>query len=372
MTEQPITPVASAITAFVGAAPTGPIGAARLVTSMSHFTRHYGGLWRQSHLGYSVRDFFRHGGRLAVIVRTDPQEDRARAQLLGLEVLRLRGQTHPGDDPVGLLVVPPDGADPRGWVEPDLDVLRETVATAEQVRAFAVLDAPAAWAGLRYPDGAADVLESLRSSYAAMYFPQLVEADPLTGAPLSVSPSGAVAGIIAQHDAQYGPWNAPAGTATSALDVDGVGVDLQQQHLEVLAQLRVNAIRSFPGTGPLVWGARVLGTDPDWSYVPTRRTAIFLEQSIEHGLRWATSEPNAEPLWARVRARVEEFLDVLLRAGAFPGSEPEEAYYVRCDRSSMTQADIDSGTLRVRVGFAPARPAEFNTVEATLAVRRPG
>jgi phage tail sheath protein FI len=371
VTEQPIAAVAPAITGFIGGAPAGPVGEPRLITSMSQFTRLYGGLWRESHLGYSVRDFFRHGGRLAVIVRTDPDCDLTRAQVNGLKLLRDQPEAIPGGDPIGLLVVPPGGVDGHGWVEPTLDVLRETVATAEQLKALAVLDAPAAWANTAYPDGGADVLESLRSSYAAMYFPQLVEADPLTGQLLVISPSGAVAGIIARTDTQYGPWNTPAGTAATALDVDGLTATLGQGGMESLAQLRLNAIRSFPGTGPLVWGARVLANDPEWAYVPARRMAIFLEQSIVRGLRWATFEPNGEPLWERVRVRVDEFLHTLFRSGAFPGSKPEEGYFVRCDRTVMTEQDVGAGVLRVEVGFAPLRPAEFRLLDITLAVGRP-
>lgn len=352
-------PIAPAITAFVGAAPSGPAGVARLVTSMSHYARLYGGLWRQSHLGYSVRHFFRHGGRLALVIRIEPDLEVTRAQLEGLQVLRSWAAREPVSDPVALVVVPPAAVDADGWVDPGLDVLREAVATAEQIRAVAVLDAPAAWAPLDDPGAVADDLESLRSSHAAMYFPRLVDTDPLGGESLTLSPSGAVAGIIARTDAQYGPWDAPAGTGTSALDVDGVTVVLDKDRTEQLAQLRINAIRSFHGTGLLVWGARVLGTDPDWAYLPTVRTAIFLEHSIERGLQWATHEPNDEQLWERVRARVEEFLVRLHRLGAFPGTSPHESWFVRCDRTTMTQADIDNGVVRVEVGFASTRPGEF-------------
>ncbi|MDN5797386.1 MAG: phage tail sheath subtilisin-like domain-containing protein [Intrasporangium sp.] len=368
MTEQPIAAVATTITAFVGSAPSGPIGRACVVTSMSHFSRLFGGLWPPAHLGYSVRDYYRHGGRVALIVRTDPEVGAVRAQLDGIAVLASRRETGPLDDPPGLLVVPPWGLDAQGAAEPSLEVLREIVTTAERLGAFAVLDAPGAWAAHGSPDGAADVLESLRSAQAAMYFPRLLETDPLTGEPVTVSPSGAVAGIIARTDALYGPWSVPAGTATSALDVKGLTVDLDEARTEGLAQLGINVIRSFPGTGPIVWGARVLGSDPDWSYVPTSRTAMFLRHSIEAGLRWTVVEPNGEPLWERVRLRVEEFLGSLLGAGAFPGTRPEEAYTVRCDRSTMTESDLARGILRMVVGFAPVRPAEFRYLDISLAV----
>lgn len=369
MTEQPIAAVASTITAFVGAAPSGPVGQPQLVTSMSHFMRLFGGLSRQSHLGYSVRDYFRHGGRVALVVRTDPDRPVKRAQLDGLQVLAARAQSGSADDPAGLLLVPPSGLDALGSAEPSLDVLREVVATAEQLGALAVLDAPEAWSAAGYPEGAADVLESLRSPHAAMYFPRLLEADPLTGDRLTVGPSGAVAGIIARTDAEYGPWSVAAGTATSSLDVDGLTVQLDDERTEALAQLRINAIRSFPGTGPIVWSARSLGTDPEWSSVSTCRTAMFLRHSIGRGLGWARAEPSGELLWHRVRARVEEFLEALLGAGAFPGTGPEEAYAVRCDRSTMTASDLTAGVLRLVVDFAPVRPGEFRHVEIAVPVR---
>jgi phage tail sheath protein FI len=139
-----------------------------------------------------------------------------------------------------------------------------------------------------------------------------------------------------------------------------------------LNALRINTIRTLPGTGPVVWGARVLGTDPEWKYIPTRRTAILLEQSIGRGLRWATFEPNTDELWGRVRGRVEELMLMLFRSGAFPGATPQQAFVVRCDRSTMTQADIDAGVLRVLVGFAALRPGEFTMLQVTLAVGLPG
>lgn len=372
VTEQPIAPIAPAVTAFIGIATSGPVGEPRLVTSMSHFTKLYGGLSRQSHLGYSVRDFYRHGGRLALVIRIDPDIEVTQAQLDGLQALRAWAAAEPVDDPVALVVVPPGGFEAGDWADPSLDVLRDAVATAEQIKALVVLDAPAAWDTLTPSDGAADMLESLRSSHAAMYFPRLVEPDPLTGEPLILSPSGAVAGVISRTDLQYGPWDAPSGTGTTALDVDGLTVVLDQQRVEQLAQLRVNALRSFHGTGPLVWGARVLGLDPDWPYVPTVRTAMFLEHSIERGLLWATTGQNGEPLWERVRARVEEFFGRLFELGAFPGATRHDAYFVRCDRTTMTQADVDAGLLRVEVGFASTRPAEFVVLRIELAVGQGG
>jgi phage tail sheath protein FI len=153
-------------------------------------------------------------------------------------------------------------------------------------------------------------------------------------------------------------WKAPANA--DVVGAVGLAHDVSAAEQAALADAGVNPIRRFPGRGILVWGARTL--DPqslDWRYVPVRRFAIFLEASLGKGLAWAVFEPNGEPLWARVRASVEAFLVQLWRVGAFPANKPQEAFFVNCDRTTMTQADLDNGRLVCEVGVAPTRPAEF-------------
>jgi uncharacterized protein len=121
----------------------------------------------------------------------------------------------------------------------------------------------------------------------------------------------------------------------------------------------VNAVRRFTDRGIRVWGARTLSADPEWKYVNVRRLFLFLEQSIDKGTQWVLFEPNGVPLWTKVRGQIENFLTELWRAGAFPGERPDKAFYVHCDQTTMTQADLDDGRLIVEIGFAPLRPAEF-------------
>ncbi len=170
-------------------------------------------------------------------------------------------------------------------------------------------------------------------------------------------PSGFVAGILARVDAARGPWKAPGGEAL--VDAIRPAAALSDALAGELAAASINPIRALPGRGIVLWGARTLAGDGDWKYVNVRRLFVYLARSIEEGLQWTVFEPNDEKLWARVRAATEEFLTGPWRAGAFAGAKPEQAFFVRCDRTTMTQADIDSGRLVATIGVAPLRPAEF-------------
>jgi phage tail sheath protein FI len=191
----------------------------------------------------------------------------------------------------------------------------------------------------------------------AFYYPRVHAAGTTTG------PGGAVAGLIARVDAAQGVWGAPAGTSYPLAGVDGLAQDLDGGELEDLSNQGVNCLRSFAGVGTVVWGARTLAggsnSGSEWKYVPVRRLALFIEESLERGLQWTVSEPMGERLWKLVRQAAEEFLHCLWREGAFPGSRAQDAYFVRCDSSTMTQDDVDRGRLVVHVGIAPLRPAEF-------------
>lgn len=197
----------------------------------------------------------------------------------------------------------------------------------------------------------------LRSGHAALYYPWLLARDVRTGQAIPLPPSGFVAGIYARNDVERGVWKAPANEPVrSAL---GVEITLTQAQQEILNPEGINCLREFPGRGLRVWGARTLSADPEWKYVNVRRYCCYLERSIDEGTQWAVFEPNDEPLWSRVRGSVEGFLYNEWRSGALLGSKPEQAFFVRCDRGTMTQDDLDNGHLICLVGVAPTRPAEF-------------
>jgi phage tail sheath protein FI len=203
---------------------------------------------------------------------------------------------------------------------------------------------------------------------AAFYFPRIIAPDPLQeNRPAEFPPSGFVAGLYARTDSSRGVWKAPAGTEASLTGVSGVKVALTNDENGVLNPLAVNCIRNFPIYGTIVWGARTLqGNDErgsEWKYIPVRRTALFIEETLFRALKWVVFEPNDEPLWAQIRLNVGAFLNGLFRQGAFQGKTPREAYFVKCDRETTTQADINLGIVNIVVGFAPLKPAEFVIVK---------
>ncbi len=207
------------------------------------------------------------------------------------------------------------------------------------------------------------------SPNAAVYFPYLQSFDPLTGQPNSIPPSATVAGIYAATDTSRGVWKAPAGLATTLTNVNGVVPSGQMTDMRqgVLNQLGINCIRSFPGSVPVVWGARTVVAAntafAQWKYVPVRRMALFLEQTLYANLGWVVFEPNDEPLWTSIRASIEAFMLGLFLQGAFQGSTPSQAFQVKCDYQTTTQADIDNGVVNIVVAFAPLKPAEFVIIQ---------
>lgn len=199
---------------------------------------------------------------------------------------------------------------------------------------------------------------------SALYFPWVMASDPLQKDALrAFPPSGFVAGVFARTDVTRGVWKAPAGTEFNLVGAMDFTAGLTDIETTSLASQGINCLRKFAGVGPVVWGARTLagadGQASDWKYVPVRRTALFIEQSLYAGTKWAVFEPNAEPLWARLRTHVNGFMHGLFRQGAFAGNTPRDAWFIKCDRETTTQDDINRGTVNIMVGFAPLRPAEF-------------
>jgi phage tail sheath protein FI len=218
--------------------------------------------------------------------------------------------------------------------------------------------------------------ESLRHPNAVVYFPRTNVADPLNqNRPRSLAASATIAGLYARTDSQRGVWKAPAGTDARLRNVDSLTYLLTDRENGVLNPLGVNCLRNFPVYSNICWGARTLeGADviaSDWKYVPVRRTTLFIEESLFRGTKWVVFEPNDEPLWSQIRLNVGAFMQDLFRKGAFQGTTPREAYFVKCDLETTTQTDIDNGIVNIEVGFAPLKPAEFVILKIQQIVRRP-
>jgi phage tail sheath protein FI len=206
--------------------------------------------------------------------------------------------------------------------------------------------------------------DSLRSRDAAVYFPRTFVPDPVNGNRLrSIGASGTVAGLYARTDATRGVWKAPAGTEARLENVQSLAYTLTDLENGALNPLGVNCLRTLPVYSHICWGARTLdGADvlaSEWKYIPIRRLTLFIEESLFRGTKWVVFEPNDEPLWAQIRLNVGVFMNGLFRQGAFQGSTPKEAYFVKCDKETTTQADRNLGIVNIEVGFAPLKPAEF-------------
>jgi phage tail sheath protein FI len=239
---------------------------------------------------------------------------------------------------------------------------------------FAVLDGP------RPPDdGLPDVQiqrQQFDTKYAALYYPWLMIPDPFPKnlakiADFPVPPTGHVAGIYARTDIERGVHKAPANEVVRGILGLRRIINKGEQDILNAFPVNINVIRDFrrDERSIRVWGGRVITSDTDWKYVNVRRLVIFIEKSLDRGLQWVVFEPNSEPLWARVRRTISDFLRVVWRNGALEGVKPEEAYFVKCDRTTMTQADIDNGRLIVVIGVAPVKPAEFVIIRIGLLTR---
>ena len=266
-------------------------------------------------------------------------------------------------DLFNLLCIPPDT---RAGDTPQ-DVWDTALTYCVKRRAMLIVDPPANWGSAAKARAGLDgdiALKGLEARNAALYFPRVIQANPLlNGQPETFVPCGVVAGVIARTDATRGVWKAPAGTDAALRGTQGLSVTLTDLENGMLNPLGINALRSFPVTGRVVWGARTLrGADQladEYKYVPVRRLALFIEESLFRGTQWVVFEPNDEPLWAQIRLNIGAFMQNLFRQGAFQGSSPREAYFVKVDRETTTQNDINLGIVNVVVGFAPLKPAEF-------------
>ena len=276
----------------------------------------------------------------------------------GLEATRQGIFALENADLFNLLVIPP--------YAPGADVaaadLGDALSYCRRRRAILLVDPPSDVDTVA--EAAAHANAVGRNINAAFFFPRLRAPNPLRQNRLEdFAPSGAIAGVMARTDASRGVWKSAAGTEATLTGVSALSVKLTDPQNGDLNPLGINCLRDFPVYGRVVWGARTLaGADAlasEWKYLAVRRMALYLEESLYRGTQWVVFEPNDEPLWAQIRLNIGAFLQGLFRQGAFQGRSPREAYFVKCDRETTTQADINLGIVNILVGFAPLKPAEF-------------
>ena len=274
-------------------------------------------------------------------------------------------------DLFNLLCIPPDKRD--GDIPSN--VYSAAMAYCAKRRAMLIVDPPSAWSKIKETaaseakNGFSNLgLSGPDSRNAALYFPRVIESDPLQEGQLEAfAPCGIVAGVIARTDRTRGVWKAPAGLEASLNGISGLDANLTNEENGLLNPLGINCLRSFPVIGKVIWGARTLrGADQlsdEYKYIPVRRLVLYIEESLYRGTQWVVFEPNDEPLWAQIRLNVGSFMHTLFRQGAFQGKSPNEAYFVKCDKETTTQDDINKGIVNIVVGFAPLKPAEFVVIK---------
>jgi uncharacterized protein len=247
-------------------------------------------------------------------------------------------------------------------------VVSAAIAYCDQRRAFMIVDIPQTVQDIAGMQTWMAQNDTLRDNNAAVYFPRIMIPDPLSAGRLKdVAPSGTMAGIFASTDSARGVWKAPAGIDASLRNVSQLVYNPVDGENGVLNPLGINCLRNFPVYGNVSWGARTLkGADvqaSDWKYIPVRRLALFLEESLYRGSKWVVFEPNDAPLWAQIRLNFNAFMQTLFRQGAFQGSTPQQAYFVKCDSETTTPTDQNNGIVNIVVGFAPLKPAEFVIIQ---------
>ncbi|MER6556435.1 phage tail sheath subtilisin-like domain-containing protein [Streptomyces sp. NPDC001027] len=271
-------------------------------------------------------------------------------------------------DLFNLLCIPPPTSDE----DTDPGVYRAAQAYCAKRRAMLIVDPPSKMTVANAVSASGDEKSALdglglsgeEARNAVLYFPRLKQPDPTDRGRMGTFVGcGAIAGVIARTDATRGVWKAPAGVDATLTGISGLAVNLTDAENGMLNPHGINCLRTFPGTGTVLWGARTLrGSDhlgDEYRYLPVRRLALHIEESLFRGTQWVVFEPNDEPLWAQIRLNLGAFMHNLFRQGAFQGTTARDAYFVKCDRETTTPNDVNAGQVNIVVGFAPVRPAEF-------------
>ena len=269
-------------------------------------------------------------------------------------------------DIFNLLCLPAEGSD-----DYPLGLMAAATSLCGKKRTMLIVDPHSSWTNKSLVLAGVDSYIEGRSSNAALFFPKLKQANPLRDNQIEeFPPCGAVAGIIARTDLTRGVWKAPAGVEAILRGISDLSLNLDNIDNNDLNSAGINCLRSLSGIGRVVWGARTeMGSDAlasEWKYIPVRRTALFIEESVERGLQWTVFETNDDSLWAQIRLNVNSFMHNLFSQGAFQGNTQNDAYFVKCDSETTTLNDIEQGHVNIIVGFAPLKPAEFVILKLQL------
>ena len=346
--------------AFIDIFQQGPLNKAVQVTSFAEFERVFGGLEAGSEASYAILQYFLNGGRIAWVVRVD--NNGGPEAIVGNAAAQTGMYALEGIAPnvFNILCIP-------AAANLDQESFTTVISAAEKYcsekRAFLIVDIPPAIDTKDQMHSWMETNDGLRHRNAAIYFPRLEIPDPLNaGSSRNVGASGTLAGVYARTDETSGVWKAPAG-AEAGLRGAGLTVQLSDSDNGALNSLGVNALRNLPKIGNVSWGARTLaGSDreaSEWKYIPVRRLALYIEESLYQGSKWVNFEPNDELLWSQIRLSFGAFMTNLFRVGAFQGTKPGDAFFIKCDGTTTSQVDIDRGIVNIIVGFAPLKPAEF-------------
>jgi uncharacterized protein len=351
----PIAGTPTGIAAFVGWAAQGPTDSAILLRSWSDFQQQFGGFDPRYYLGYAVSHFFANGGQQAYVVRLASDGGgtpaASAAVMTGVHLLDAV--------PIANLLAVPGESDPG--------LIAELQAYCTGRKAFLIADSAPDSTFATLQAGPDSRMTGANAINSAFYFPWLNALDPQQNLTRPFPPSGFVAGLYAATDASRGVWRSPAGFRANLTGESGPVLDLTNPQIGVLSAHAINCIRHIAQFGDVVWGDRTLGggdqAGSQWKYVSVRRFALYIEASLYDGIQWAVFEPNNAQLWTQLRSSVGAFMQTLFVQGAFQGTTPAQAYFVRCDAENNPQSSIEQGVVNILVGFAALRPAEFIVIQ---------
>lgn len=346
--------VPSSVAIFIGRTRQGPVNIPYRCGNYADFEHTFTSDTSQGEMARAVRLFFLNGGTECYILRMASETETPLTSDYDLAYSIIDREV----ELFNLMVLPRDPSVPME------DLWRNASVFCQKRRAFLLIDPPDEWttvqAATDVTSGVAALRNGLVKENCAVFYPRVTIRE--NNRNIKVGPAGAIAGLIVRTDRSRGVWKAPAGTEAEIRGISGLEFAINDQDNSKLNPVGINVLRIFPHA-IVNWGARTLDGDDgfasDWKYIPVRRTALYIEESLSQGLQWAVFEPNEESLWKQIRLDVGAFMQDLYFQGAFQGSTPREAYFVKCDQETITQNDIDNGIVNLWVGFTPLKPAEF-------------